>query len=127
MSWTFILSPPRFKDRTLMKCAIDMAENKCACTTANEPKDKCACAATSEPKTKCACTTDTSENKSISGKPAADVTDIKCANEFAEICPCPSTTCHRKGRCCVCVNFHRYEETNKLPFCFRGRFTLREQ
>ena len=54
------------------------------------------------------------------------MSENKCANEYADTCPCPSPTCKRHGKCCECVNFHRFEETQKLPFCFRGRFVLRK-
>ena len=49
----------------------------------------------------------------------------KCGNKYTDICPCPSKTCRLRGKCCECVNFHRFEETHKLPFCFREKFILK--
>ena len=47
-------------------------------------------------------------------------------NEHSDKFPCPSKVCKRKGKCCKCVNFHRFEETDKLLYCFRERFVLKD-
>lgn len=47
-------------------------------------------------------------------------------NLYSSMCNCPSKTCKRKGNCCECVNFHRYDEIEKLPYCFRSRWVLKE-
>ncbi len=46
-------------------------------------------------------------------------------NLYSSLCNCPSKTCKRRGKCCECVAFHRYDEIEKLPYCFRSRWVLK--
>ena len=49
---------------------------------------------------------------------------LRAMTEDNGSCPCPSE-CTRHHVCSSCVDYHRFEETDRLPYCFRDKWLPR--